>query len=544
MIALLKLYFRLAGSWTTFLLITGAFVFLSVLLTVLVLRLTGNDPGETYRTMGLLMAVLSPLVMLLFAPQAVRSAMQRDYQQELIDSHRLAPISNVELILGMVLGPLLQPLHLFAMIVVAGSLYASLATGSFNAPHALNEWWTLQLLTLTTSILLCTLVAVFTITARGKAGFVLPLMIGLAIFIWFIVMFVPAIGFILPFWAAAAAGANFIPWGRIFMGPVPSPETLVGVTLIVQALLTGLLLLAGARKIRRTERPVIGLSLGMTLLVVLGTLFAFAPEILVRALGPWNTPMFEDDMLLAVPIASVGVLMLLGQPLLVAGADRQTRANRTAHLTGDPGLRQHGTAGLLAPLALGLLCAAVAAVPALTWPDLLDSLSTASPPGGTPRGSSMYVYGPNPLPALFWDDLWIGLAFVTIAMLLSAWTEYQWMRFAVGSGTSVLWMTFVSIVLLKLLPLIIAAGAWGAAEGPLTPTEEQRVLAPRMFSPLGTLAICQDGYPWTVWPGLVFQAAVAGGVTWLASRQARNWRPTRSKAATETAPPTPAATAP
>ncbi len=466
--ALTRAHFQLSGGWRQNLVILGAYFILVAVIAAFLYRT--SKPAEHAMISAACLSFLSViqgLLVLFVAPAAIRKAVLRDYQTGMIESHRLTPLSGLDLVLGYLTGPAAQSVLLYGAGLLAGGYFAvdyGAALGFINV--VMGGWYFSQFCLLPLGLLVISLVLLTALTTAGKVDLTLVLVVvGLAGG-WILVPLVPGLALLFD-----VMSAGWIIRLLARAGPPAGDPAVLGWAMLLQTALSLILLTAACRKVRAPDRPVFGTYLGLLLLTVTGVTLVIGMELFPGF--RWLFHMHETPVWQW--LASTVVFVLIAMFPLTAAAmerahnDRQGQTAASSRLGVD-----------LLPLLLTLMAALV-----------------------------MYCMLPSTLDAQLSAERLRAAGPALLGVALSLWTDYLVVYWARGRGKSVFFVLIVDWAILKALPLAIAAAVLTASEMTYQPETPGWWIAG--FSPIGTLlAITRHESPW---PGLVFQLLVAAATT-------------------------------
>jgi hypothetical protein len=256
----------------------------------------------------------------------------------------------------------------------------------------------------------------------------------------------------------------------------------LGWAMLLQVVLALVLLAACCRKVRAPEQRAINLPLGLVLLLVWGIALALGMRFfeVVRWLFDW------DEVWEWQWGGSVIALALIALFPLVAAASARHSTDRFA--TQQTGRRP----AVLRPYDL--------------VPVLLAALS----------GVLMEAFLPRDVAAQLWRHLdaplWSWIGALTLAFLLSFWTDYALVYAACTRGRSPKLALIFSWLVLKILP--VAADVISAVVTELGGERPKLAWLVAGVSPIGTLlVVTHDLDPW---PGLALQGIIAAVATLIA----------------------------
>jgi hypothetical protein len=462
-----------------------AVVYAAILATAVTLSYAATNPAEAQGVSAMLLTLLTlvqAVFLLMLGPGSIRGAVLRDCQSNMIESHRLAPMSDLTIVLGYLAGP---PFRIFLLVGVG------LLVGTYLAGHlglvlgfpgtVIAGWHLSQLCLVPLAFMLAGLVLLTALASAGKTN-VLGLLFVIGAFGgWALVPFVP--GLMLLFGVFTGGLLFGLLSGNTSLGGDP---WVVPWSMLLQTTIGAVFLRAACRKVRKPHLPMFSVELGLLwLLLVGGALLAGVAEISSYA---WLLPDRETSGAAQILGSTVAFLLAAGVPL-IAGAALRVQRDLGAALEPAPRFRLAG-GGALVSLLLGALTAVLISL-------MYESLA---PDSVTPELAEAL------------DDA--GLRAVMFAALtLGFWTDFALIRASLLVCRRVL-PGILAAAVVKLLPLMIdGAAAWvremsGANDQPY----------PLVFSglsPIGTLLEALF-YADVSWVGLGIQVVIASLATVLA----------------------------
>lgn len=475
---LTRVHFQLSGGWRHNALIVGVYVLLAFALSGLVYHNTPpDDHAEVSRTFLMIIGAVQCVLALLLAPMAVRKAVLRDFQSGMIESHRLTPLSGLNLVVGYLTGPAAQSLLLIATGSVVGGYFAGHYGYALGfAGTMIGGWYFSQFCLLTLALLVTMAVLLTALATAGKTSLV-GLLVVVGVFGgWFFVALVPGLALLL---GVMSAGLLLRIMGP--PGPMGSDPAVLAWAVLLQIALSLVLIASACRKVRAPHEPAFNIPLGLLLLGVSGATLVAG----WRFFGDFTWLFGSEHRAQAQWLGSTVTFVLVALFPLVAAADRRWRRDRTAALTSSP------------------------AAPIVPHPDLMPVLLTLLAAG------LMLLMSPAPLVREGRPAAELALL---LALALSFWTDYVWVYVAFARGMKVLGVLAVVWVGLKGVPLMID-GAFALVAEIMS---DQGGIGWRFagLSPIGTLivVVIDKGY---VWAGLVVQFVIAVFSTVVALRVRR-----------------------
>lgn len=482
---LTRAHFLLAGGWRQNIVILGVY---AALVVTLATAIYGNcKPEDQTAVSGVFLFVITlvqGLLVLLIAPGAVRKAVLRDFQSGMMESHRLTPLSGLNLVVGYLAGPTAQALLLYAAGLVMGGYLAGAYGQSVRfAAGAIGGWYFSQLCLLTLALLVIALVLLTALATKGKANLITLLVLFSVLGGWFVVPFVPGVALLM-----GAMSAGFLGTFLIRTGPIATTNPgVLGWAILLQVVIGVILLAAAARKVRAPDRPAFSVLLGLLLLIASGVALGAGLHFFsdYRRLFRWEqNPIWQW-------LGSAVAFMLVALLPLAASAEERHSADRSALLARGYRSAVWRSADFM-PLLLTLMT-----ILAMYWMQQLQ-------------------------PDVAFDvERRTLLVPMLVAIGLSFWTDYACIGWARGRGRSAFFGMLVAWLLLKALPLAIEGMMVFAAD--LARRENPTEWWFAGLSPVGTLFMAtRQANPW---PGIFVQGVVAAAVTVLARRPARRMPP-------------------
>lgn len=471
-----RVQWRLAGPATQAILLV--FGYFAVVLIVMALVFSdAQTPAQIdrgYATMLTLTTVGQALFLLLVGPSAVRKAVLRDFQSNMIESHRLTPASNLQIVLGYLFGPPYYTGLLFGLGILSGTFFAFRYGSAIQfMPTVVGGWCAAQVAFLPLAALILSLVVLVALSSAGRTSAVGLLVLMSAAGGAFVLPLLPGAALLLGV-LSGGASIGILTRGQVLGGD----PNVVAITAALQIAFALLFLTAACRKVRGVEAPAFDVRLGLVLLMATG-----ATLLLGIAQRPNFSWLFRGgDRLAGIQIISaVATFMAIAIFPLSAAATSRSRAWLRVPATG-PDLFQPRSAVLVPILLAGLTLLLGAAayvilvnrlVPMEKPPEILTSPVAAAVAGS------------------------IGLSFLTSYFIL---VTFSLRRFAFLGA---LFLIGVLIV----VPFAID-GVWTWFSEVMLNQRREFTLVAAAFSPLGTLT---EGvlYNSTGWIGLGGQGVIA-----------------------------------
>lgn len=480
-VAMWRVQFQLLGGGRRHLSVVGICGALLVAGSYVIVRMFASVPLATTagRLLGFLTAV-QVLVVLLGGCNALYRSMLRDYETKMIESHRLAPMSSVSVILGYLFGATLQISTLFLLFALFGA-FLSLIAG-------LPVWeWVVGNL-----VLLCAALAVWTMVVFGgmrleKPFNPVPVVVAVSA-LSVPISFVPGLALVCHVYT-----------GMIAVSLMTATATISLWTAVIPALVSLLLAVfwvsAAAVKYRRPDLPALNALRGLVLLV-LAVLIGTGGILAVDAIGSsmmrgldsryvaqtqWIT-----TMLGAILLASTVTCSAVKCRLLVArGAAARDWADRASDLA-------------VATLAVLVICIIMATVGLPIWRDI----SVGTPAQRTTESM---------MGALAWA--WTCTALACLIAVLSVRSVFELLD---GSVKGVTVVVGLLILLLWALPPLADLLRAEFFREPSRAVEYSWLMG---CSPAGTIIVTWGVKGVARLPGLLAQLALLGLLMWCVRRR-------------------------
>lgn len=467
---------RLIGTWRSFALVGG--IFSALVAGFAASFYSQADPAQRFGvSFGFLsaMSIAQGVFLLLVGASAVRKAVLRDFTTNMIESHRIAPMSGFKIVLGYLTGPPAQAYLLYLLATLFGTGFAMhCATGmGATAGNVLFAWYSLQAALLSVALLLMSLVLLVALASSGKTNLVGILVVFSLLGGPFALPFVPGLALLVGVFSGGVLAGLLTPAA---VGPTSSPATLA-YTALFQLGFSAILLTAAARKIRAPERAMFSMPLGFGLAALWAVLLIVGLHIAPQ--NPWlGTP---DDARPVQIACSLLTLMIVSQFALVAAASERHQIDRaSAFGAAAPAAKRFGTAAMR--IALCLLAV-------LTYLAMLHADS--SPPAGQHASESVNV-----------------AMMIAFSLFLSYLTDSCWLYSTLVRGGRVFLTIIALAAAFKAVPPAIDLALLIAQA--LFSNERSFVGVITTISPAGSLvlAVLPSGAG-AVGPGLIVQAGLA-----------------------------------
>jgi hypothetical protein len=502
---ILWLHVQLVSGWRSTLIMAVLYVAVFVVGTSMVYRMSG--PGTPYPSIAAgalsFVTVSQGLFLVLLGPGSLHKSIQRDCTTGMMESHRIAPLSGPRIVLGYLGGGYVQAGVLYATSLVLGTFFAA----QTQLPLAVGAWWGAQLCILCLTLMFASLVLLVGLASRGKVN---------------------ALGIVLPFsFFAGAVAVKFVPglaliggvltfnWLlAVFRGGTPTSGNAAVATgaMIAQIGLAATFLIAAFRKVRSPEKPLFPVWLSFILLAISGAILLAGVALASGSVsfmggGPDAKNLAQYQMTFSL----IGFFAVAQFPLIAAAAecffvDR-------ARAFGEPG---RVTRRAILTLTPPVLAAATVLVAALLVRQLHVTETT-----GFER---------------LWEATrgWRAYAAIAVAMLLSFWTDFNLIYFAISRGRSPMLAVVLSAIVLKVAPFLLDGLLMMLAEM----RDAQLALVDGYFagaSPLGTIVLAIDPAGSPAY-GLMAQVLIAALAGYLGMRGRRALQRDPREAIAATAP--------
>lgn len=462
--------FRLQGGWRRLgwicIVCVGGFLVAASAMWKLTGR--GNFPafcGSTLNIVGILLAVL----MIIGGSNAVHRAVRKDQSTRMMESHRLSPITGFQALVGYMIGPAVHVLVLYVLGTLVGAYLASVA----NVPVA--SWFITVAYLLIAAGMVWSLSLLHALSTSKGGNPILALILIASMGGFAVVSVVPPLAFVL--------GINIVLFviGQatgVGGGAAGAPAHLFA-TLGAELVMTAFWCFAIVRKFRRPDRPPFEVGWGFLFLMV-GLLISAGGILLRDALRGSG-----DHASSGVVVVATMLLMMLVGCVPVYGAEFIRMAGRRNLTPGAPLERP----AFVIPATTALIVIA-SALTVTAWRQVGGTDSTLiqlTPVGWT-------------LVTIIVASWFIGTA--GVLRLLQA-ARYRAVIMPVALWTFALWGIPPFVEQLRRLSVSLASDA--------EPSWSSLIAC----SPAGALIAVWTDIRLSVWPGVVFQAAVAVGVFWV-----------------------------
>lgn len=357
---------------------------------------------------------LQAFVTVLAGCNAVYRAMLRDYENRMMESHRLTPMSNLTIVLGYLFGSTLQTLALFCVFTATGAVVSQIGG------HPVDQWLFGNLLLLNGTVMLWAAV-VFLGMRPQKPISPAPIVVGFAALSAPLAA-VPVLGLI----TGVYSGYLGI-W--MMVGTVKVPPIATMVVAAVSVVYTVFWISTAAVKYRRPDLPAIqgvrGLVL-LTLSLLIGAIGIVAFEHITTSSKALEE-FYKRSLALVQWIATMTSALLLAA-VVTAGTVKCT-------VLGSRGTVLRGRSDQMSPLTVAILsavliCVVMAAVGATIWSRFLPAIESRIPRDNLALYARYWAWTGAAclIPILSFRSLFeIGYRFMTtpkvlvIIFLLSTW---------------------------------------------------------------------------------------------------------------------------
>lgn len=472
-----RVQYQLLGGGRRMLIVVVVCAALLIFGTVATRRLLPKEPFPSVAGWILnFVAGIQVLVVVLGGCNAVYRAMIRDYETKMIESHRLTPMSNVAVPLGYLFGSTLQVTALFVTFTVFGAIL------SFLARLPVTDWVLGNLVLAIGGLAIWTAV-VFSGMRLEKPFNPAPVILVIAS-LSVLISFVPGMALLFNVYTVFSAVQIITSTGT-----VAAPAAIIPA--VVSLVFAVFWLSVSAVKYRRPDLPALNALRGLLLLVVvllLGTAGIVAFDEITRTSMP---SVYDPDLRRTQWIATmIGALILacvvVGgavkcRMLVARGAAARDWSDRVSDL-------------LVAVVAALMICLVMAAVGTPIWPDLLPTTSDHAARAGLIA------------------RVWAYSAAACLIALVSLRSLFELAGVRAKSANAIVGL-FVLVVwaIPPLADFLRAEYLREVGRG----AELSALLG---CSPAGTVIAVWGPLDVSLFPGMVFQLAVAAGLAYLVSR--------------------------
>ena len=322
----------------------------------------------------------------------------------MLDSHRLTPLSGLQMALGYLVGAPCQALLLFAGGTLLGQVLMVMLAGRVAlAPGVSSLTWAAgQAALLVLAVFMWSVILASALVTRGRSPLLGVVAIVGILGGWFLVLLVPGLALV----------AGVLPIALLTSGGGSRVMEAFATGMAFQDLIAAVFVLAAARKVRRPELPLFSIPLGLALVVAVALL-----QLAGVPLAQASVTRIGDNTLTS-RMASLAIVMLAAQFALIAAAAATWRADQQCDLAAE---RRHwGGLPLVVPLLL-------AAIGALTYAALTEVPS---------------------------DEILALAGLLLVALLAAFWIDFHLLYAVIARGGKVVWVVLIAMVVLRLLPLL------------------------------------------------------------------------------------------
>ncbi len=348
--------FRLKGGWRNLLTVVGLYTLIAGGLILITARLDLAASTQVFTTWTMILLGLQVGILLLLAPGGIRTAVTKDMESGMIESHRLTPLTGVGAVAGYLTGPTTHAIAGGLVTFALGfgtAVAAGLSTADWLAANGILALFAA-----------CFWVACALLAMLGKNAF--GALIGVLCMLGF------SGGFLLDLFPGLTILAGPLLGGSIF-GLALGQNLLSSAQLLsacLQLAVAGLCFLAAARRFCRNDVPAFGSLLGLAL-VLAWVLLSFSGmaswSFLDLPFGNGSTRVKAHQMIAAV---LAGLIVALTPLVAAVRAEDQWQRRRTLN---DPALGPRP----IAPLFVALLASAILLLLPLAAAGMLPKPSTS-----------------------------------------------------------------------------------------------------------------------------------------------------------------------
>ena len=265
------LHLRISGSARTNVVIVSVFAAVIIAFYSISFSIVDrNDAPSLNGTWLMIMTLAQAAFLLLLGPAAVRRAVQRDFDNGMIESHRLTPMSNLKVVLGYLSGAPVQAEMLYAVSLLFGIYFASRYALSPGLGGVVGLQATLlgvcfaQGCLLMLSLMICSMILLSALATRGKAN-VIGIMVVVCLFGgWMAIAFVPGLSLLLGIMSGTVL------FTVITKGQTGGDPSVIAAAALLQLLFSLIALRAACGQLRGLDKPLFSIRLGLLLLLVWG----------------------------------------------------------------------------------------------------------------------------------------------------------------------------------------------------------------------------------------------------------------------------------
>lgn len=441
-----------------------------------------RDWGGTGGTWLAILSGASVLLVVVIASHQIRTAVLRDFTTRMIESHRLSPMTDLQIGLGYIVGGPLQALAIYAMTVVIGLGFAVDQANRMGSALVLTGWLSLHVAIWMLAAMVMSLALLVALATNGKISMAMVLAGAAVVGGAFFAAFVPGVGLLL----GVLTGFSLF---EVLQGGGAAvdlaPLLLSGV---LQVALGAVLFHAAMRRVRRVEGAALPAPHALLTTLIVGVALVYGAWTVSDLSSP-NADERRWQWLL-----SAATFVAVAQFGLYATALQQFQRDRAAAF-GVPTTSWEKNRRILVPLLVG---AASVAVVMLLWYGLQPAL------------------GSQPLAAAMDSPLILGT--IVVALLAGVWLDYHIYYLAATTtvrGQIVAW----GLGLVRVLPVIVGLILLSAAQEMDRQGGDAAGGFLMALSPIGVLVALGDVPEMAVFAGVGVQVLVAGPVTFWALRR-------------------------
>lgn len=320
------LYFNLSGRWKqNGGLMIGVIAVAGLGITLQYRLGEFRRMSDVLLTWALLAGVLQSIAIMILAPGAIRKAVAKDFQNVMIESHRLTPMGSFTIVLGYLFGPAINAIAIYLTGALISGVLVAAAAYDLGRPAYLNLWYLAQAGLPVTGYFYATFTLMSSLAAGGK-GNVLGVMFLVGVFGMSVIRYVPGLLLLLGAYGGYSIVAQILPRGAGGPPPPAHAAQLIVLGLGLQFLFGSLFVAAASRKIRGPDRPLFNVPLAALLLLLSGAALVIGVYSMPARdpLGP------EPSESAAAVYISTGLFVVVSQILLLAAASDSFELHRAA----------------------------------------------------------------------------------------------------------------------------------------------------------------------------------------------------------------------
>ncbi|MBK9118622.1 MAG: hypothetical protein IPM18_03325 [Phycisphaerales bacterium] len=451
--AITRAHLDMAGGVRQLLLAGGAYLALVIVFASFAYRIA--EPGEyaeVHRTCLFIIGIVQVVFVLFGFTDAIRRALQRDRTNGMLESHRLTPLSGLQLALGYLTGPPLVPAVLFLVGTGAGCYFALWYGEALGFPQVVIAGWLLAQAALLVLALFINAFVLLICAASGRVPILTVIVIAGLLGGWMLIRVVPGLALI----SGVLSGAWVLDLmaGRAGSGDVGALTVPGG----LQIAFAAVFLLAAGHKLRYPHRPTFPLLLGLTLAGLAALTLVLGHHSMSGVMSVFG-PGDEDIAAWRWLGTAITFLLILQLALLTAAHERAEAIRAGLFRAQVPPLRPALLD--LIPWLLAVLGAVVLIAALLIEADLRID------------GSLFRTHGAR-------------LVRITACVGIALWTDYMGLLWFALLRLHPLWAFGLTWLGLKLMPVLAQVAVLAIAT--LTTQPVKFVWEVATLSPLGTLA--------------------------------------------------------